>query len=388
LYPAYYLITVLYAPPGTKSKASYADGSSAGTSTSAANMFGAGIKVGITGNVIAGADYQFTAQNTQSFQVTKTAKTELDISATADRIDHGQDLFYLWINPEIDYSQQQSPGEPVNISFGTTGNVPMTVVPFNLNELTGKETIPAYKLQQIPNMTPNDFAQIASADPWLSPGYQPDRSRYIYIRTLQLDGPDNAGDAIPGQATSVDDSQVNCTTNATSQEIGADFGFSAGADFFGQGEHATVVASVSYKNTSSAGNCNGATQTATVGLATGTVGFHDVIDVFEDSIYHSFAYVSETSGAGLQALSADVSGEVLNAQGRPMPNQPIVVKFANGHTESLFSNAQGRYRIFKIPTGPLTITCGESVTRVTLTPGQRIVKNLRLSSIEPTLRVP
>ncbi len=128
--PAYYLVTVLYAPPGTKSKASYFAGSSAGATTSTADLFGIGTKVGITGDVIATADFQFTQQSSQSFQVTKTDKTELDTNSVADAIRHGQDAFYLWINPVINYTQEQSPGMPINISFGTAGGSTMTVVQF------------------------------------------------------------------------------------------------------------------------------------------------------------------------------------------------------------------------------------------------------------------
>ena len=378
--PAYYLVTILYAPPGTKSKASYFAGSSAGTTTNTADLFGLGTKVGITGTAIATADYQFTTQTAQSIQVTKTAKTELDTTSVTDSIRHGQDMFYLRINPVINYSQQQSPGMPVNISFGTAGGATMKVVQFTADELSHKETIPTDRLPDLANFTDADFAQILSADPWLSPGYQPDPKRFIQVTSLQLEGPDHPGDSIPGQGTSVDDSQVACTTNTISQTIGADFGVAVGPDLFGIGDKATMVHSVSWKNTNSAGNCNGASQTATVDLSTTTVDYHDVIDIYEDTVYHSFAYVSETQGFGLKVSSASVSGVVRNAAGKPVANQLIIVKFANGGTRRLFSNAQGNYRIFRAPPGPLTITSGNAVSTATFAPGHPIVKQLTVAS--------
>ncbi len=379
--PAYYLVTILYAPPGTKSKASYFAGSSAGATTSTADLFGIGTKVGITGNVIATADYQFTQQSSEFFQATKTDKTELDTNSVADAIRHGQDAFYLWINPVINYTQEQSPGMPINISFGTAGGATMTVVQFTADELTHKESIPDYRSQYLKNFSDSDIAQILSADPWVaSPGYSPDPNRLIKITSLQLDGPDNPGDNIPGQGTSVDDGHVNCQAETISQTIGADFGGAVGPTFFGQGEKATIVNSLSWKNTNSAGNCNGSSQTATVDLSTTTVDYHDVIDVYEDSLYHSFAYVSETQGVGLKLASAGVTGIVENSAGKPVANQLITVKFADGSTRKLFSNAQGAYRIFRVPPGPLAITSGGSVTRADFVPGQEIRKQLTVGN--------
>jgi hypothetical protein len=377
--PAYYLITVLYAPPGLKSKATYTNSSTVGASTSVANMFGSGITAGITGDVIATANYQVTAETSQSFQVTKTVGSNLDISAQTDSIQHGQDTFYIWFNPVINYSQQQSPGLPVNMSLASAPSA-SNVVPFNLNELTGQETMASWKLPYVKNISKAEYAQIASADPWVSPGYQPDPNRYVKVTSLQLDGPDNPGDAIPGQGVNVTDSDVNCTTNSVSWSLGANFGTSAGIDFFGASEKVTVVESVTWKDTSSVGNCNGATQGATVDLATPTVGFHDVIDVYEDSIFHGFAYVSETQGAGLPASDANISGAIKDAGGVPLANQLVVVKFADGSTRELFSNAQGNYRIFKVPPGATRITSGDSVSLVTFVSGRPIVKQLTVGS--------
>lgn len=110
-------------------------------------------------------------------------------------------------------------------------------------------------------------------------------------------------------------------------------------------------------------------------LATTTVGYNDVIDIYEDSDYHTFTYVSESQGAGLSMSSLGVSGIVKNAAGKPAANQAIAVKFADGSTRRLFSDAQGNYRIFQVPAGPLTISAGGSARTVTFVPGKPIVRN-------------
>jgi len=371
--PAYYVVTILYAPPGNKSKASYFAGSSAGTTTNVANLFGIGTKVGLTGNVIATTDYKFTQQTAQSFQITKTTKTELDTNSVTDTIRHGQDLIYLWLNPVINYSQAQSPGMPINISLATAGGADMKVIPYSVDALLHQGA----KLPGLENFSKSDLTQIVSVDPWVSsPEGQPDPKRFIKIMSLQLDGPDEQGGNLSGEGVSVDDSQVGCITNTISQTIGSDFGGAVGVSFFGQGEKATIVDSLFWTNTNSAGNCNGSSQTAVVDLSTTTVGFHDVIDVYEDSIYHSFAYVSETQGVGLPLPSAEVTGVVRDAAGKPVAKQLVTVKFANGSTRKLFSNAHGNYRIFKVPAGVLTITVGGVATKAKFVSGRPIVQDL------------
>ena len=376
--PAYYLITILYAPPGAKSKASYTTGSTAGTTTSVSTAFSNGIKAGITGNVILTADYQVSTQNTESFQVTKTVANILDINSVNDTIQHGQDLFYIWVSPVLNYSQVPAPGMPVNLSFASAPSA-TNIVQLTANELAQPQTIASWKQPLIKNFTQSDFAQMASTDPWLSSGYQLDPNRYVPVGQLQLDGPDQAGD-YPGQGASVSDSQVNCHTGATSTKIGVDWGFTSGPELFGQEEKATVVESLSWTSTSSVGNCNGSTQTALVDLATPTVDYHDVIDVYEDSVYHTFAYVSESGGAGFHADIADISGTLKDSAGKALANQSILIKFANGKTRTVFTNAQGVYRIFQVPPGKLQITAhnqsGDIVRTITFKKGKRIVQEL------------
>ena len=182
----------------------------------------------------------------------------------------------------------------------------------------------------------------------------------------------------------MDDSQVGCITNTISQSIGSDFGGAVGVSFFGQGEKATMVHSVFWTNTNSAGNCSGSSQTATVDLSTTTVGYHDVIDVYEDSIYHSFSYVSETQGVGLKVADADITGVVKNSAGQPVPNQLITIKFANGATRKVFSNAQGKYRIFRVPPGSTTIMSGSLVSTANFVSGRPIARDLTVTGRPPS----
>jgi hypothetical protein len=376
--PDYILVTIIYAPPGNKSRASYFQGSSAGTNNNVSNAFGQGIKAGVTGDIIAEGSYTVTNQTSSSFQVTKTLTSELDNFGTADTITHGQDMVYLWLNPEINYSQQQSPGSPVNISLGTVGGAQMNVIELTGDEVTQKVPIPSWKLTNA-TLTTYDLQQLASVDPWLgSANYNPasNPNRFVLETELQLDGPDAAGGDPPGQGVSANDAQQTCTANTTSQQVGADLGTSVGFDFFGASEKVTAVKSWTMTTTNSYGNCNGSSQTAFVDLVTTTVSFHDVIDVYFDSIVQSFAYVSATGGIGYPADGANVTGTLRNAAGQVLANQAMVATFANGRSRTLFSNAQGIYRIFAVPAGAVKIQSGDITSQVIVKPGPAVKHDL------------
>src|SRR5947209_5280690 len=52
LFPAYYVTTLLYAPPGIGSGVTYANGSTAGTTTDVTNSFKSGVAVSVSGGFL------------------------------------------------------------------------------------------------------------------------------------------------------------------------------------------------------------------------------------------------------------------------------------------------------------------------------------------------
>jgi hypothetical protein len=115
-------------------------------------------------------------------------------------------------------------------------------------------------------------------------------------------------------------------------------------------------------------------------LSTSTVAFYDVFNVFEDTVYHTFVFVSATGGAGTPAPSANITGVVKNASGRVMPAVPIIATFANGHKLYLRSDASGTYRIFLVPPGSVTVTAEGTTETFAYVAGQKLVKPLVIGS--------
>ena len=356
--PDFYLVSVLYAPPGNRSSVQYLQGSSLGTTTSAGSLFGAGIKAGITGVVIADVGAQVSTSSSQSFQVSSLGSYGFGTTSTADTIRPNQDVFLVWTNPQLQWSQVQSPGMPVNITLAT-GTGGMVILPFTADELNNPSTYPGSGFPAGVHLTSNDDQNLLSADPFQQSSFQlpvDGNARFVPLPTsMELIGPAASGDNFFSEIYNITDSSQACTNDSTTETLSADFGSSVGPDFFGIGEKAQVVESITYSNTNSIGNCSGNSQTAAVTLSTSTVGLYDVVNVFEDTVYRSFAFQSATAGAGIPAANANITGTVKNQAGRAMPGVPITVTFANGHKRLLSSDASGTYRVFLVPPGSVTI---------------------------------
>jgi hypothetical protein len=113
LYPAYQVTSIIYAPPGNKSQDGYTDTVTDGTTTTIGTSFQdantmtftEGIKAfGTGGGVSESFGASVTKTNSTAFQETYTNGTGVanaSQSTNPDAINHNQDLFLIWLNPEV-----------------------------------------------------------------------------------------------------------------------------------------------------------------------------------------------------------------------------------------------------------------------------------------------
>jgi hypothetical protein len=137
LKPKFYVLTVVYAPPGTNggnsaSSVAYGDGSTAGSTVSSSDSFKQEYK--ITASAEANLDgFDTTAEasfgtsgtttNNQTTEVTFTKTREIDTPGPAiDDIDHDHDKIYLLLSPTIQMTvYQTAPGQVSRIDWKLIG---------------------------------------------------------------------------------------------------------------------------------------------------------------------------------------------------------------------------------------------------------------------------
>ena len=123
LNPQYYVLGVIYAPPGftgnasQASNVSYGSGNSFSHDTKVTSSFKQGVTVTASVNIpilsdvvplsaSANAGYTTTASTTNGLTVTKSATTTIAYPGEpVDGIDHDQDEIYLWLNPRVSFAQ-------------------------------------------------------------------------------------------------------------------------------------------------------------------------------------------------------------------------------------------------------------------------------------------
>ena len=102
IYPTYIVITLLYAPPGIGSEASYGSGSTTGNTVDISNTFKPGLSFstsgGFFGNDIDGSLSVSGGPKTgTSWDVQKETISTLSLKSQIDNIDHSRDVFYVWL---------------------------------------------------------------------------------------------------------------------------------------------------------------------------------------------------------------------------------------------------------------------------------------------------
>jgi sugar lactone lactonase YvrE len=167
VYPAYQVTSVIYAPPGNKSQDGYTNTTTHGTTTTIGNsisdtttltftegfsVFGVGVSASESFGVSA------SASNSSAFQETYTNATGVanaSQSTNPDAINHDQDLFLIWLNPQVTVMSNNS--KPVSFSVSNqptaNGNTPapdivdITAIVMEANA-AGVSTVPATFLNQ------------------------------------------------------------------------------------------------------------------------------------------------------------------------------------------------------------------------------------------------
>ena len=359
LAPKYYILTLLYAPPGTNGGKSssivdYSSGSSTGTTTTASSAFKSSFTVSASVGI---ADDSLSAQFDSSTTTTDQSSENITKSQTydikepgpgEDGINHDHDVFLLMLNPLMTVNVY--PGNNVLWTMGVNGQT-MNLQEVYVGWLKSPSTMPAGVKQELDaaGLTAADYAQILSTNPFANGATTIDPNRFLATtQTFPYEPPFSSTDPVVPISVTVQNSSTSGSSVSVQTQYEVSVTVSAGfnIDIF----KATLKDTDTFQwtNTNTLGLTTTVSQSAAAtvgGPAFGYSGPTDVL-VYWDTIYNSFMFAFPTQPPA-------AAGRLLNATGAAVANAPVALT-AGGHTFKTFTNAKGQYRFYGTPAGPAT----------------------------------
>jgi hypothetical protein len=273
-------------------------------------------------------------------------------SGNPNAINHNNDLMIIWLNPSVSllqvgttsgatYSvgtQLQTTGDPLpgqpealdslevfaGVMMANTHGV--TTVPAAIlnaqtvyvSGQTGPQTLPGLGSicahhPNYPNSctlanqcgcVPADFAAILATDPLLnftnteSPlnaNNTNNPKRFIEITGAELlAGPEQVGGNIPTNTFTESDSTQTTQTWTYSLDYTVSYSWEVSWQVEGNGPKLQSATQFTWSNTDSVGQSNGSAHEEAVSLSSNTVGCYEDVSIYEDTVFHTFAFQQPT----------------------------------------------------------------------------------------------
>jgi hypothetical protein len=406
--PKYYILSLVYAPPGSLSSNGFTSGTSTGTTSTISSNLAAGESVTVTagggslfGGGSLGATFGLTdsSQDSTAFSDTYTSGQGSQVKAVSDQIDHLQDRFFIWLNPQI--TVKQTGTSTGTYTLGTPNGQPVDVLDISVAELKNPSLIPAAKLGPqnihgsiLPGLSvldATDLVTILAEDPPANGTNVACSSRYVYVNSKALEGPDFAGVGDVLNSFNETDAQVTTTTSGVTHAYNTGFTVGGSASIFGLFTlDVKSTTSFSWSNTESAGSSNGTSHQAAITLGTPTVGFLQWIDLYEDTVYHTYALHAPSISPGCTAAQAVVPGSgqaspapvtalkgtVSTSAGAPASNQLVVVHLSDGTVRNIYTDPHGAYLLYSGPSGLVDVTVGNTLLHTSIFPNHTTVADV------------
>jgi hypothetical protein len=311
--PNYYILSIVYDAPGNQSTNGFTDSDSNGTMSTISKTFTEGTSFSFGIFLPLGGTWTFGSAsgtgNSQSFSETHTSGHGSSIRSLYDHVDHTLDHIYLLLNPQVTIVQTGPNSGTYNLS--TINSEPMDVLDFSVEQLQNPSQIPVefcnpYVIDGVTvpgvcsicadpsNCTAADFAPIVALDLLAAANSDPVPSnngtnRYVYVTSTILQAPD------PDPVTnsfSASDTNLQSETFTQTNTYSVAYSNGRSVTLFG-------VFTLSFNSTTtwtwsdsqSQGSSSGTTNQAQINLTTSTPGCNSGIDIYEDTVYHTFIAV-------------------------------------------------------------------------------------------------
>src|SRR5215472_2914708 len=315
--PKYYILTVVYSPPGTNggkssSSVNYGESSTIGSTVSSSDTFKQGTTVTATasGGILGGPQDQagvsfgvsISSTNGQSLDIKQTSAGEInDVGPGSDGVNHDHDVIYVWLAPQMQVRvTPASAGRAAQVLW-SPANAPAVITYFYAAWLKNPSQMPTGQIQLVNQygLTSEDLAQILSADPFAAttspalrrlattsrsvpdpnrfatqtasslrrldaaPPSAPDPNRYQLYGSLPYEPPLTPADPVPTDKHVLTFTSTSTSTSSTQEEYSVGLTLQSSGDFFGLFTLALKDQSTwTWTSTQAQGNSTASTETA------------------------------------------------------------------------------------------------------------------------------
>jgi hypothetical protein len=337
--PKYQVVSVTYAPPGSKSTATYTNGFLSGTSTSNTTSFITGVTVNVSSTMGIEIPKVVTGNSTAVFSAGWSEQQDLSNSVSVVQqnstgeivpgpassglgVDHDYDVIYVWLNPEVFLAIGSSVVGVGGYGFDGRDTVTgMDVLPLTVGQLRGTQVIGSSVQARLNRtwdsslgaLTSTELLAIARADPFANnPSFNPNTDTTHRYELPQSGSPPVPTDLIfnyvpvpsGGQATGQTYTSLYSSTSMTGQSakdtntVSYSIDGAASASFIvAASAKVTSSSTYSYVNqwssTVTAGTTQSANFTIYPPLSTDNYTGRTAIQVWKDNVYGTFMFYPE-----------------------------------------------------------------------------------------------
>ena len=383
--PKFEVVSILYAPPGVGSSVTYGESSTLGAKTQLATTFSSSVIVeGSTSAVDVEAGFTFAQTSANSFEVRKSRTSTLGLVAQSDGVTHDYDKFLVWVNPSLVVEKKWYPGGWTRFAMGMRNRdgSRARVVTVTGAQLKNPSLMNADMKSAFTGFTREDFDTILKTNPYM--GGNPLDGRLQRLEELQIDGPANTNETVTTKGFELSEEMTRTNSASASNAIDITVMTGGGVSFFVE-IGVKVGGKMSFEGVSTTETSAGSGQKASLSLQSTTVGYHEVIDVYFDRVYRTFAFRGR--GSIPSSKTASIEGYVREANGSPVAGQVVTVQLPNGTFRRVGTSSTGKYQVFDLPTsGNATVMTATEAKVVSL--AQQAKVDVRAANVPRFAPVP
>ena len=363
--PRFYILSVIYSPPGTQgggsgSSVAYGSGSTTGTTVSSSNSFKQNYKLsatasgGVLGGVQVGASFAYgrNSTNASAIDIKKSTNSEITVRGPGqDGIDHDRDQIWLWLNPKIGMTVT-----PTSATWTLKDTQTADIQFVFVGHLKNPSLMPPGVMQRLQTygITPQDFPEMLKANPFASGATTIDPARFqVMHTTFPYEPPFAPGDPATTFKTTIANSTTDTSSRSTQNDYIVGLSVSGDTNFFSIFKTSIKAeSSWTWTNTSATANSTNTSESASVTVGGPAFGYTGPTDmaVYYDVLYKTFMFAPVTGPIELRGVVTSRSRKIAAGQ------EVLVV--AGGKQYRTFTNAKGEYRIPGKMAGPVQLRVG------------------------------